>query len=180
MRGVVTKFHAVIKLALYALKIAHFPPQRGFRKRSICLLLLLTGCTTPSPWHYRTLPTYVKEERSACMSLKPAHPLSEIGIELVRSSQGTFGWLLCLGGCGAPEPEVHLIGENQECVYPLHALEGGDRFLLPPPAAEAILRSLYEGHPLTLQVEGRSLSIDPHLCSYYVRRLVQLWPLAGG
>jgi len=126
------------------------------------VLFLLSGCQRYSQWQYHHISQ--KQTDSTRILYRSKNPASGIDVEMMKS-HGELTTYLQVHSTPLPsregKAEVQIQSGDKNVTFWAHLHEGGQRIRLTDSLQTALISSLAEGNPVTLQLQGYRETIYP-------------------
>jgi hypothetical protein len=126
------------------------------------LLFLITSCSPTAKWHLETPNSLFSKGRWGRLYLLPKDCYAGISLEIIRS-EGTEWCYINSYTLGFTEDTPPLILTIDGISYPFEGkrLEGFQRVLMPPDAAQLLITALLDGHSIDLTAGNYQILLHP-------------------
>jgi hypothetical protein len=131
------------------------------------IFLLFAACSSHKEWTYREVVSSNPEFNSCLLRYQTKNEIIGIGVELLKGSFGTLGYLNVCSRQIPHLPEtpnqsivVFVIGD-EKFPYKAERMEGGQKLLLPEDAKEKLIASLQDNKTVTIYLDGFMSTLEP-------------------
>jgi len=130
------------------------------------LLLLSTACSSQKDWNYQEVVSKSSQFDSALLQYHSANELTGVGVELIKGSFGTLGYLNVVARQIPPlpdNPETAIVVfeiDDEKIPYKAERMKGGQRLLLPDEATEKLIATLKSNQTITIYLNGYMTKLE--------------------
>lgn len=138
-------------------------------KRTIlfAIVLFLTACSSQKDWTYSRVVSASPEFNSSMLRRHSQSELVGVGVELLKGSFGTLGYLNVsarkipvLPGTTDTSIVVFVI-EDEKFPYKANRMAGGQKLLLPEEATEQLVAALQNNSIVDIYLDGYMTKLEP-------------------